>query len=95
MSPRLPAAPGRRGSQSVLASEDDCGEGGEGEERVPSRRSQACRDPPTSLLCDCGKTDIYSSKPPFSLCKMRLIIVLILSTGPNTKYLKNVRHYYS
>ena len=52
MSPRLPAAPGRRGSQSVLASEDDCGEGGEAEERVPSRRSQACRDPPTSLLCD-------------------------------------------
>ena len=24
----------------MLASEDDCGEGGEGEERVPSRRSQ-------------------------------------------------------
>ena len=60
MSPRLPSAPGRRGSQSVLASEDDCGEGGEGEERVPSRRSQARRDPPLPCCVTSGQLHALS-----------------------------------
>ena len=60
MSPRLPAAPRRRGSQSVLASEDDCGESGEGEERVPSRRSQTHRDPPLPCCVTSGQLPALS-----------------------------------
>ena len=60
MSPRLPRGPRvEGGSQSVLSSEDDYGQDGEGEERE-LLRCQACRNPPLSCCVTSGQLPALS-----------------------------------